>query len=115
MGNSTVASSPLMILSRAGRLASGWSEPAEGDEGVSRGRFVDCVGAAGGGEADIFAIVNLHSIWKSGREGGREQVLIALCTPGGLFERKRAGGDDRRGVERCLNRGILVRRTGKCS
>ena len=56
MGNSA-ASSPLIILSRAGRLASGWSLPAEGDEGVSRGRFVDCVGAAAGGEADILLLL----------------------------------------------------------
>jgi hypothetical protein len=46
----------LTILSRAGRLASGWSFGADGDEGSSRGRFVDCVGAAVGDDDILLAV-----------------------------------------------------------
>ena len=42
-------------LVESSRLASGWSFGAEGDDGSSRGRLADCVGAAVG-EADIIAI-----------------------------------------------------------
>jgi hypothetical protein len=45
----TSSSSPLISLSRAGLLASGWSF-RDGEDASSRGRLVDCVGC---GEVDI--------------------------------------------------------------
>lgn len=49
----SISSSLLEALSRAGRLASGWSVALDGEEASSRGRFADCVGWVG--EADMFA------------------------------------------------------------
>jgi hypothetical protein len=40
-------------LSRAGRLASGWSVARDGDEASTRGRFAELVGCVG--DADIVA------------------------------------------------------------
>lgn len=47
------------ILSSAGRFASGWSFGVDGEEGSSRGRFVDWMGAAvvGEGEADMMRAI----------------------------------------------------------
>ena len=54
--------SSLMTLARAGRLASGRSVGADGDEGSSRGRFVDATAAAAaGGEADILGAGRIRS------------------------------------------------------
>ena len=56
-----VAASSLTTLSRAGRLASGRSFGAEGEEGSSRGRLVEGTAAAELGDADM--VENVKIVW----------------------------------------------------
>lgn len=86
-----------MTLSRAGRLASGWSAAFEGDEVSSKGRLVDPVGC---GDADILAVRGFgvkffHAADEVVRRrfGSVNQLIEFLDSylHLGVFERKRAG------------------------
>ena len=91
----------MMILSRAGRLASGWSL-REGDDASSSGRLADWVGW---GEVDMLSQVwILHVSEKSRGIECQLNYRFVIYTLG-VFERKRAGVVVGSGMELDLGRG----------
>ena len=76
-----VADSALMTLSRAGRLASGWSPGAEGEEGSSSGRFWEGMAEDVAGDVDMLSFcvgitLSESSLWIS----RSHRVLNALVS-----------------------------------
>lgn len=84
----SVPDSSLTTLSRAGRLASGKSVGAEGDDGSSRGRFADGAVVAEVGDADMVCVLRFGLKGSCFKTVGSTVLLLETCSNDLMYTRK---------------------------